>query len=109
MNHVWIQLSRLNQVLDLCDCDLGRCGHHGVKVSCGLAIDEISPFVALPCFDKREVTFNCAFHYVWPSVELAGLFTFSDNRTVACGRVERGNTCATGANALGKRSLRDKI
>src|SRR5208282_1638120 len=83
MHHVGIQFSRLDQVFDLGDGDLGRGGHHRIEIARRLAIDEITPAVALPRLDECEVGPQRAFHDVGAAVELSRFLALGDHRTNA--------------------------
>ena len=109
MDQVRIQFAWFDQLLDFGDGDFGGCRHHGIKIPRRLAVDEIAPLVALPRFDEREIAFDGVFHHIWTAVELAGFFAFGNDCAVAGGRVERRNSRAAGANALGECSLRNKV
>src|SRR5438876_12452769 len=48
MHHVGIELSDLDQVLHFSNRDFRSSRHHGIEISCRLAIDQISPGITLP-------------------------------------------------------------
>ena len=66
----------------------------------------MSPFQALT---KREVGFECVFHYVQAAVEFAGFFLFGDHCAYACRREKGGNASSPSANTFRKRSLRHQV
>ena len=105
MNQVWIEFSRFDQVLDFCDGNFRGGSHHGIEVSCGLAINQVAPLVAFPGFNESEVRSQRAFHDVGTAVEFARLFSIGDNRAYTGRRKESWNAGAAGANPFGKRSL----
>ena len=109
MNQVRFQFAHLDQVFDFRNRDFGGGGHHGIKIPRRLAIHQVAPLVALPCFDKRKVRLQGALHQVWTSIELARFFVFADDRAHSGRRKERRNAGAAGANPLGKSSLRHQV
>src|SRR5579871_3957505 len=57
MNAIWIQFSHLDEMLHFSNRDLRRGRHHRIKIPCRLAINEIAPLVALPCFYQGKISF----------------------------------------------------
>src|SRR5260370_6613056 len=105
MNVIRVVLAELYEFFDFGDNVVGGSRHHGIEVARGLAIDEVAPAIAFPCLDECEITAQAAFENILAAVELAGFFSFGDHGAIARGRVERGNTGATGAEALTQRAL----
>src|SRR5438270_4342100 len=103
------KLADVHQLFHFGDDVVGGGGHHRIEVARGLAINEVAPAVALPCFDEREVDAQAALHHVHAAVELPGLFAFGDHGAVAGGRVERGDARAAGAQAFAERALRIQL
>src|SRR5882724_4981856 len=103
---VGIEFAYFDQVLYFGDYVVGGCGHHGIKIAGGFAIDEISPAIALPGFDEGEVAADAALEDVLAAVELAGFFSFGNHGAVPRRRVEGGDARAASADAFGKGALR---
>src|SRR5690606_1116433 len=68
---IGIDLSRLDQMLNLGDSDLAGSGDHRIEVPRGLPIDEIALGIALPRVHDRQVGDDAAFHDVSLAVEFA--------------------------------------
>ncbi len=109
MNQVRLQFADLDQVLNLRNRNFGGGGHHGIKIPRRLAIHQVAPLVALPCFYKCKIRLQGALHQIWAPIELAGLFVFGDDRAYSGRGIERRNAGAAGANPLGKSSLRHQV
>src|SRR5712692_952828 len=109
MNHVGIEFSRFDEVLDFRDGNLRGGRHHRIEVARRLAISQVAPLVALPCLDESEVGSQRAFHDVGAAIEFARLLSVSDCRAYTSRSKESGDAGATGANPLGKRSLRNQV
>src|SRR5439155_3119124 len=80
-----------------------------IEVARRLAEYEISPFVALPRLDDREVAADGAFEHALLAGELARLFALGDLRAIAGRRVEALDARAAGAQPLGERALRTQL
>src|SRR6267142_996267 len=93
---IGIELAKVDEFFYFGDDVVGGGGHHGIEVARGLAVDEISPAVAFPGFDEREIATQATLEDVVAAVEFAGLFSFGDHGAVAGGGVEGGNACAAG-------------
>src|SRR6267378_5585593 len=50
------ELAQLDELLDFGDYVVGGGGHHGIEVARSFSVDEIAPAIALPGFDKGEIT-----------------------------------------------------
>src|SRR5215475_8061115 len=70
-----IEFAEFDEFFDFGDDVVGGGGHHGIKVARRFAIDEIAPAVAFPCFDKRKIAANAAFHYELAAVKFARFFS----------------------------------
>src|SRR3569623_1925691 len=103
---VRIQVTRIDQVLDLGDGHARGRRHHGVEVARRLPIDQVAEAIAFPGFDEGEVRGQRRLKDGVPAIPHAGLLAFGDLRAVAGGRVEGGNAGAPGADALGQRAWR---
>src|SRR5690348_1277681 len=84
-------------------------GHHRVEIARGLAINEIAPPIAFPCFDEGEVSLQRVFHHIQPAIKLTGLFVLAYEGAYPGRRKKCRDTRTSGANALGKRSLWHKL
>src|SRR5271168_5280046 len=58
MHRIGIEAPGFNQLFDLGNRDLSRGCHHGIEIARSLAIDEVTPCVALPGFDEGKVSFQ---------------------------------------------------
>src|SRR6516162_7603623 len=103
MHAIGVQPARLHDLFDLSNGDVRGGSHHWIEVTRGLAKHQVAPAVGLPSFDKSEVGLERVFHHMRPAIELTDLFAFSDHRSRASRREERGNSSATGANPLRQR------
>src|SRR5713226_6203972 len=103
------ELAELYELFNFGDYVVGGGGHHGIEVARGLAIDEIAPAIALPCFDESEIAAQGALEDELAAVEFAGLFAFGDHSAVAGGCEEGGDAGATRAAALGEGALRIQL
>src|SRR6266704_2903757 len=54
MHHVGIEFSDFDQVLHFSNRDFRSSCHHGIEISCRLAIDQISPGITLPGFHEGK-------------------------------------------------------
>jgi len=102
-------LPGLDQVLHLGDRALGRRGHHGIEVARGLPVDEVAEPIATVRAHEREVGFERHLQHVGPAVDDARLLALGDDRVAAGLREEAADAGAAGADALGKRALRDQF
>src|SRR5580700_499901 len=109
MHLVRLNLAGFNQLLDFGDSDLRGGRHHGIEVARGLAINQVSPPIALPRLDQREVGLERMFEHVRAAVELARFFAFGHNGAVACRSEERWNPRSPGANALSECPLWNQL
>src|ERR1700687_5936425 len=100
------KLAEIDQLLNFGDNVIGGGSHHGIKVACGFAIDEIAPAVAFPGFDKREISAEGAFEYVAASVEVASFLAVGDHGAVTGGGVAGGGARSAGAKTFRESSLR---
>src|SRR5690606_2282863 len=64
MDLIGIQLSGLDQLLDFCDGDFARRGHHGVEVAGRAAVDKVPHVIALPGLYDGVVSPQPAFHQI---------------------------------------------
>src|ERR1019366_4283048 len=78
VNVVGIELTHLDELLDLGDRDLPRHRRERVEVARGIAIDEIADRVAPPRLDEREVSPERPLEQVGAPVELPGLLAVGD-------------------------------
>src|SRR5579863_4831990 len=69
MDVVRIDLAGRHQMLDLCDRYLRGGCHHRVKVTRGLAVNEVAGGIALPGVNDGEVGEQAALHDVFLAVE----------------------------------------
>src|SRR5215472_6831960 len=102
VNAIRIELTRLNDLLDLGDGHMGRRRHDRIEIARSLAEDQVAPAISLPGFDQREIGLERAFHHVRTAVELAHFLAFCHDGACACGREKSGDTGAAGANPLGQ-------
>src|SRR6476646_2077526 len=109
VDRVRFEFADLDQMLNFRNRNCGGSGHHWIKIPRCLAIHQVAPLVALPCFDKCKIRLEGALHQIWASIELAGFFVFADDRAYSGGGIEGRNTGAAGANPLGKSSLRHQV
>src|ERR1700688_1967596 len=96
VNLVGRELTQFHELLDFCDYVVSGGGHHGVKVTRGLTVDEIAPAIAFPGFDEGEIAAQRTFENVMAAAELAAFFAFGDQGAVAGGREEGRNAGAAG-------------
>src|SRR5713101_298269 len=92
-------------MFDLCDRDPGGSGHDRVEIPRCLAINEITPLVAFPSLNEREISLQGALEHEHPAIIFPSFFAFSDYSSVARWREERRNTCSGCPDALRKRPL----
>src|SRR5689334_15009107 len=109
MDAVWIELSRLYNLLHLGNCDARRRGHYGIKVAGGLAENQVAPSVRLPGFDQGEIGFQSALHHIHAAIEFAHLLAFRNHGASASRREECWNTGASCPYALRQRALRIQL
>src|SRR6267378_1595112 len=109
VNLVWVELAEVDEFFDFGNDVIGGGGHHGIEIARGLAIDEIAPAIAFPCFDEREIAAEGAFEDVLAAVEFARFLVVGDHGAVARGGVERGDAGTSRAEALAQRALRIQL
>src|ERR1700730_7805227 len=109
VDQVRLQFADLDQLLNLRNRHAGSCSHYGIKVLRCLAIHQVTPLVALPCFYQREIRLQSALHHVLTSIELARLFVLGDYGTHSARREKCGDASAAGANPLGKSALQNHL
>src|SRR5687768_3810998 len=76
MDTIRIKFSRLDKFLYFCDCYFSGTGHHGVEVSRGAAIDQVSRCVTSPRFHDRVIGPEPSLHQILFSIELADFLAF---------------------------------
>src|SRR5271157_1162 len=106
---VRIQYAQFHQFFHFGNGHSGGRGHHGIKIARRLAINQVSPPVALPRLDKGEVGSERALQQVTAPVELAHLLAFGDHRTHTRRRIEAGDAGAAGPDALRQCTLRHEL
>src|SRR6267378_5049934 len=109
VNLVWVELAEVDEFFDFGNDVIGGGGHHGIEIARSLAIDEIAPAIAFPCFDEREIAAEGAFEDVLAAGEFARFFVVGDHGAVARGGVERGDAGTSRAEALAQRALRIQL
>src|SRR5262245_19260859 len=105
MNGVRIKLAHLDQFFNLRNGDFRSSGHDGIKVPCGLPVNEVAPPVSLPCLHKCEIRCQSTLEYLHASVEFPRFLTLRHDGSVAGRREEAANARTSGANAFRKCSL----
>src|SRR5262249_14650628 len=103
---IGVELSDVDELLDLGDGDAPGGGAHRVEVARRLSIDEVAPAVALPRLDDGEVAGDRLLEHARAAVPHARLLALGALGAVAGRRVERGDAGAAGAQPLGERALR---
>src|SRR4029077_19443066 len=79
VNGVWVPLTKIHELLHFRD-DVVCCrGHEGIKISCGLTVNEVSPAVAFPGFHKCELAAQSAFHNVLSPIKFTRLFSLGNH------------------------------
>src|SRR5579863_5306008 len=66
---IGIEFAEINQFFHLRDGHLRRRGHYGVKISRCLAVNQVSPSIAFPCFDESVISFKGALQKILSAVE----------------------------------------
>ncbi|MNS76962.1 hypothetical protein D3C72_1105290 [compost metagenome] len=105
MDFVRVQLTGLDDMLDLGDGDLACHGAHRVEVARGAAEHQVAGLVGLVGLDQRHVGGQRTLHHVLLAVELADFLAVGHDRAHAGARKERRNAGAAGAQLLGQRAL----
>src|SRR5579862_4497220 len=105
MNGIRLDLADLNEVFHFCNGDPAGSGHDGIKIPGCLAINEITPPVALPRFDECEICLQSLLEDIHPAVVFASFLAFSDDGAVAGGCKECGDTRSARSYSFGKGSL----
>src|SRR5262249_16389173 len=99
VHHVRIEFSGFHQVLNFCNRNFRLSRHKWIEVARGLAINKVAPLVALPCFHKGEVRLERMLHHIQSAIKLARFLVLANHRANARGRVESGDSRASGPNA----------
>ena len=73
MDGVWIELSNLDDLLDLSNSAFGSLSHCQVEVVSSLSEQDVASLVGLPALDQGKVTSNGLFQYVSLTIEYSGL------------------------------------
>src|ERR1019366_6544973 len=105
---VRFDFSGFDQVLHFNNGHLGCRGHHGIEILRRLAVHQITPTVALPGFDEREVGFQGPLQHIRPAIKLASLFALGNHRPKSRRSVEARNTRSASADAFREGALRNE-
>jgi hypothetical protein len=109
VNQVGIERAGGHQLLHLGDRGARRGGHHGGEVAGGPAVHQVPQRVRLPGLDEGEVGPEPGFQDVGPAVEPAHLLALGDQRSVAGGGEEGGDSGPARAHAFGEGALRVEL
>src|SRR5262245_24206101 len=101
-----IELTELDDFLDLGNRHGRRGRHHRVEVPRGLPVNQVAFRVAFVRFDEREVCPQWRFQHVVAAVDYSRPLPLSDDRAVAGRREEPANPGAAGADTFGECPLR---
>src|SRR5258705_3132602 len=109
MDVIRIERAELHELLGLRNYVLGCRRHHGIKIPCCLPVNQISPAVALPRLDKREVPAYPALHHILSSIKLTRLFPLRHHCSESGRRIKRRNPRSARANPFRKGPLRIQL
>src|ERR1700722_7236993 len=93
-------------MLDLGDRQTPRRRHHRIEVARRFSVDKIALRIALTGMNKGNVGHQASFHDIRLVVELADFLALCDDGANTGAGEEGGDPRPSGADALGKRSLR---
>src|SRR5216683_998877 len=91
------QGSQLDKLFDFGDHVIRGRGHHRIEISRRLTIDEVSPAIAFPRLDEREIAAQAALENEFATVKFANFFSFRDHSSDASRRIEGRNSRAGSA------------
>src|SRR5882724_5759983 len=109
MDVIRIERAEFYELLYLRNYVLGCRRHHGIKIPRCLPVNQISPAVALPRLDKREVPAYPALHHILSSIKLTRLFPLRHHCSGSGRRIKRRNPRSSRANPFRKGPLRIQL
>src|SRR6185437_9232466 len=105
---IGIEVTDLNQFLDLGDADFATGGDHRIKIPRCLSVNEVPEFIAFPCFDDGKLGGDPGLEHIISAVEVLCLFAFGEFGAETRPRVKSRNSGATGSQSFRKGALRNQ-